>query len=64
MDTRNETGVAAATRMDQRDWGLLVLLSILWGGSFFFNGVALRELPPLTGSSSAIDFGLGTFGRE
>ena len=23
-------------------------LSILWGGSFFFNGVVLRELPPLT----------------
>jgi drug/metabolite transporter (DMT)-like permease len=21
---------------------------VLWGGSFFFNGVALRELPPLT----------------
>jgi drug/metabolite transporter (DMT)-like permease len=24
------------------------LLSILWGGSFFFTGVAIRELPPLT----------------
>jgi drug/metabolite transporter (DMT)-like permease len=24
------------------------VLSILWGGSFFFNGAALRELPPLT----------------
>ena len=23
-------------------------LSILWGGSFFFNGVVLREVPPLT----------------
>jgi drug/metabolite transporter (DMT)-like permease len=34
--------------MDERDWALLVLLSILWGGSFFFNGVAIRELPPLT----------------
>ncbi|MEZ5931576.1 MAG: DMT family transporter [Alphaproteobacteria bacterium] len=29
-------------------WLLLVLLSILWGGSFFFAEVALRELPPLT----------------
>jgi drug/metabolite transporter (DMT)-like permease len=36
------------TRMDERDWALLVLLSILWGGSFFFNGVAVRELPPFT----------------
>ncbi|HEY6257741.1 MAG TPA: DMT family transporter [Xanthobacteraceae bacterium] len=38
----------APTRMDERDWVLLLLLSILWGGSFFFNGVAVRELPPLT----------------
>ena len=34
--------------MHQRDWALLVLLSVLWGGSFFFTGVAVRELPPLT----------------
>jgi drug/metabolite transporter (DMT)-like permease len=27
---------------------LLAALSVLWGGSFFFNGVVLRELPPLT----------------
>jgi drug/metabolite transporter (DMT)-like permease len=39
---------AAATGMDERDWGLLVLLSILWGGSFFFTGIAVAELPPLT----------------
>ena len=34
--------------MHREDWALLVFLSVLWGGSFFFNGVALRELPPLT----------------
>lgn len=34
--------------IDRRDWVLLALLSVLWGGSFFFNGVILRELPPLT----------------
>lgn len=39
---------SADNRIDRRDWGLLVLLSVLWGGSFFFNGVILRELPPLT----------------
>src|SRR6202162_747352 len=33
-------------RIDGRDWGLLGILSVLWGGSFFFNGVALKELPP------------------
>jgi drug/metabolite transporter (DMT)-like permease len=35
-------------RIDARDWSLLAVLSILWGGSFFFNGAALRELPPPT----------------
>src|ERR1700675_948013 len=35
-------------RMDGRDWILLGGLSVLWGGSFFFNGVALKELPPFT----------------
>ena len=35
-------------RIDARDWSLLAVLSVLWGGSFFFNGVVLRELPPLT----------------
>ena len=35
-------------RIDARDWALLGLLSVLWGGSFFFNGVVLRELPPFT----------------
>lgn len=35
-------------RIDARDWSLLAALSVLWGGSFFFNGAALRELPPLT----------------
>src|SRR5450432_3538241 len=35
-------------RMDGRDWVLLGMLSVLWGGSFFFNGVALKELPPFT----------------
>jgi drug/metabolite transporter (DMT)-like permease len=38
----------ADNRIDARDWSLLGLLSVLWGGSFFFNGVVLRELPPLT----------------
>lgn len=35
-------------RIDAQDWWLLAGLSVLWGGSFFFNGAALRELPPLT----------------
>src|SRR6266699_3864982 len=39
---------AKDTSIDARDWSLLGLLSILWGGSFFFNGLILKELPPLT----------------
>jgi drug/metabolite transporter (DMT)-like permease len=39
---------AAGIGMDARDWGLLALLSILWGGSFFFTAIAVAELPPLT----------------
>ena len=35
-------------RMTLQDWALLFLLSILWGGSFFFVAVAVGELPPLT----------------
>ncbi len=34
--------------MTAREWGLLALLSLLWGGSFFLVGVAIKELPPLT----------------
>ncbi|BCH53570.1 DMT family transporter [Agrobacterium vitis] len=28
------------------DWALLLILSVLWGGAFFFSKVALAELPP------------------
>src|SRR6202034_1136783 len=38
----------AQRAMTTREWGLLALLSLLWGGSFFFIGVAVKELPPLT----------------
>jgi drug/metabolite transporter (DMT)-like permease len=34
--------------MGMREWLMLITLSLLWGGSFFFVGVAVAELPPLT----------------
>jgi len=33
--------------MSTKSWALLVFLSVIWGGSFFFAAVAVRELPPL-----------------
>lgn len=35
-------------RMSLLDWSLLLALAILWGGSFFYAAVALKELPPFT----------------
>ncbi|HWT12204.1 MAG TPA: DMT family transporter [Allosphingosinicella sp.] len=34
--------------MGGRDWGILLFLSVLWGGSFFFIQVAVRDVAPLT----------------
>lgn len=34
--------------MGGREWAMLLALAVLWGGSFFFNGVAVRELPSFT----------------
>ncbi len=35
-------------QMGATDWALLIALSLLWGGSFFFVEVALAGLPPFT----------------
>jgi len=34
--------------MSARNWGLLLLLSLLWGSSFFFYKVLVAVLPPVT----------------
>ena len=36
------------TKMGLAEWLLLLALSVLWGGSFLFIGIAVKELPPLT----------------
>ncbi len=38
----------ASHQMSAREWVLLIALSLLWGGSFLFNGILVRELPTLT----------------
>ena len=40
--------------MNLSEWVMLIILSILWGGSFFFVGVAVKALPPLTIVSSRV----------
>jgi drug/metabolite transporter (DMT)-like permease len=44
--------------MPLSQWLLLVFLSLLWGGSFLFNGIAVQELPLLTIVMARV--GLGT----
>jgi drug/metabolite transporter (DMT)-like permease len=39
---------AIQTSMGPAEWGLLILLGAIWGGSFFFARIAVAEIPPLT----------------
>ncbi|QIK79968.1 DMT family transporter [Sphingomonas piscis] len=34
--------------MGSREWGILLFLALIWGGSFFFIKVAVSHVPPLT----------------
>ncbi len=36
------------TVMNRSDWLILGVLALIWGGAFFFIGVAVRHVPPLT----------------
>src|SRR5262245_28410235 len=42
------TATSAGLVMGPQEWALLILLSILWGGSFFFGAVAVKEVGPFT----------------
>ncbi len=35
-------------RLSSRDWSLIFVLSLLWGGAFLFNALGLRSFPPNT----------------
>ncbi len=35
-------------QMGLREWGSIAVLAFIWGGSFFFNAVAIPEITPLT----------------
>ena len=36
------------SQLNGSDWLLLLVLALIWGGAFFFIGVAVRHVPPLT----------------
>jgi drug/metabolite transporter (DMT)-like permease len=42
------TATRIAGAMGPLEWALLITLSVLWGGTFFFAEVALEEMRPLT----------------
>ncbi len=42
------SGPAIARTMSAKSWLMIIALSVLWGGSFFFVGAAVREWPPVT----------------
>ena len=46
--TQPPSASSAQAAMGAQEWAMLIALSVLWGGSFFFNGVAVKELPSLT----------------
>ena len=51
--------------MTPREWGLLLVLSILWSGSFFFVGIVVSELPTFTIVFLRVSIGaLGLYGAH
>jgi drug/metabolite transporter (DMT)-like permease len=44
----NQNDVKVNHQMNIKEWGLLLFLSVIWGGSFFFVEVTVKELTPLT----------------
>jgi drug/metabolite transporter (DMT)-like permease len=42
------TTTSLQSRMTMATWGLLVLLGLIWGGSFFFARIAIQHVPAFT----------------
>jgi drug/metabolite transporter (DMT)-like permease len=47
-------GVAINRAMSPLEWGMLTALGVLWGASFFFVGIAVKELPTFTVVASRV----------
>lgn len=48
MMSQTSAGRTITRAMDARSWAMVILLGLLWGGSFFFARIAVAEIPPLT----------------
>src|SRR5437763_8784474 len=44
----SDTAHVIRTQMNRADWLILGSLAVIWGGAFFFIGVAVRHVQPLT----------------
>jgi len=42
------TATPRTPAMGPTEWAMLIALSVLWGGSFLFIGIAVKAVPPLT----------------
>jgi drug/metabolite transporter (DMT)-like permease len=40
--------MSTTPKLDATGWGLIAILSVLWGGAFFLIEVSLRSFPPIT----------------
>ena len=45
---RVDNGAMIRSQMNRGDWLILLVLAVIWGGAFFFIGVAVRHVQPLT----------------
>ena len=45
--------------MSATDWLLLLVLAAVWSGSFFFNKIALQEMPPITVALARVGLAAG-----
>ncbi|HMI19608.1 MAG TPA: DMT family transporter [Sphingomonas sp.] len=45
--------------MNRADWATLLILSVLWGGSFFFIGIAIHSIAPITLVLLRVSLGAG-----
>ena len=43
--------------MTLKDWSLLILVSLMWGGSFFFNAVLVEHVGPWTLTAGRVSIG-------